>query len=175
MAFDPRGFRKVMGHFAAGVTVITAMDPRTGAPVGMTVNSFNSVSVDPPLILFSLDRRALSLPAFQAAEHFAVNMLGADQRDLSARFARSRTDKWAETAYREGPNRSPLLVGSIAVLECRRYAVHDGGDHVIFLGEVLDVEIGDGMRPLVYYRGRYCEVMDLAVEIGEGDPRLGWS
>ena len=175
MGLDPHAFRKVLGGFATGVTIVTAIEPSSGEPVGMTVNSFNSVSLTPPLVLFSLDRRARSLPAFQAADHFAINMLGAEQRELSSRFARAQSDKWATTDYRLGNAGCPMMLGSLAVLECRRYAVHDGGDHVIFLGEVQEIETGDDIRPLVYYRGRYCEVQDLSVEIGEADPRLGWS
>jgi flavin reductase (DIM6/NTAB) family NADH-FMN oxidoreductase RutF len=175
MGLDPLEFRKVMGGFATGVTIVTAVDPVSGAPVGMTVNSFNSVSLNPPLVLFSLDRRAFGLPAFEAAGHFAINMLGAEQRELSSRFARAKGDKWTNTQYREGHFGCPILLGSLGVFECRQYARHDGGDHVIFLGEVLEIETGEDLNPLLYFRGRYCGVRDLAIEVGEADPRLGWS
>ena len=153
--FDRKAYRRALGNFATGVTVVTARKPG-GHCVGITANSFNSVSLDPPLVLWSLDRSAFSLPSFEQAEYFVVNVLAADQVALSNRFAgRSTGDKFDGVNWREGPGGAPVLSGCAATFQCRKHFVHDGGDHVIFLGEVLD--FSDYGRPgLVYHRGAYA-------------------
>ena len=151
---DPHSFRHALGCFATGITIVTALAP-SGDRLGLTANSFNSVSLDPPLVLFSLNRAAYSLGAFQEGGHFAVNVLREDQRDLSARFATTNIDKWSGVDFETWETGCPILAGSLASFECRTRALHDGGDHVIFLGEVLRLRCDLGGRPLVYFRGTY--------------------
>lgn len=151
---ESRTFRHALGQFATGVAVITA--PGVGAErVGMTMSSFNSVSLDPPLVLFSVDRRALSLPALRAAKGFGINVLGHGQEELSNRFARALEDKWAGVEHHEGLNGVPLLKDALAHLECVPYARHDGGDHEIFIVRVLRVSTPNPGAPLIFFRGRY--------------------
>jgi flavin reductase (DIM6/NTAB) family NADH-FMN oxidoreductase RutF len=151
---DPQSFRNALGCFTTGVTVITAVAP-SGELLGVTANSFNSVSLDPPLVLFSLHRAAYSLGAFTDGGRFAVNILGADQRELSMRFAKALGDKWSGVEYELWDTGAPILKGCLASFECRTRALYDGGDHVIFLGEVLRLRTGEVGRPLLYFRGRY--------------------
>ena len=158
---DSRAFRAALSSFATGVTVVTARGP-DGAPVGVTVNSFSSVSLDPPLVLWSLDRRALSLPVFEAAGHFAVHVLSAEQAHLSDRFAtRGASDKFEGVDWSEGIGGVPLLPGIAARFECRRHAAHDGGDHRIYLGRVLRFE-NNGDATLAFQRGAYaiCDTLE---------------
>lgn len=154
MAFDQREFRTALGHFATGITVVTAR-ASNGDLLGVTVNSFNSVSLDPPLVLFSLERRALSLPAFETAGSFAVNILGDSQTHLSQNFARTQGDKWHGIAFDRWETGSPILRGCLAAFDCRTYAIHDGGDHRVFIGEVLRFEAQAEGTPLLYFRGSY--------------------
>ena len=157
MAIDPQEYRNALGCFVTGVTVVTTLKP-DGERIGLTVNSFNSVSIDPPLILFSLARQALSLPHFRDTDHFAVNVLQEGQLHLSNNFARSSTEKWDDVTVHVGETGCPLLPGCAAIFECRKYAEYDGGDHVIFVGEVLSMEADHGADPLVYHRGQYSAV-----------------
>ena len=151
---DPFQYKQALGCFATGITVITAGGP-DGVPVGITANSFNSVSMDPPLILFSLNRRSFSLQAFLDSETFAVNVLREDQQALSERFARAKGDKWAEVGYDIWDTGCPILHDALAKFECRLRHTYEGGDHIIFVGEVLRFEYDPNGRPLVYYRGVY--------------------
>lgn len=156
MSFDFRAFRDALGNFATGIVVITG---RTGdgTPVGVTVNSFTSVSLDPPLVLFCLARTAQSLEAFERASHFAVNVLAEDQRDLSVRFSRfDISDRWAGLVP-EAWDTAPVLSGCLATLECAHHALHDGGDHVILVGRVLRIVTRPG-KPLLYFRGGYAHL-----------------
>jgi 3-hydroxy-9,10-secoandrosta-1,3,5(10)-triene-9,17-dione monooxygenase reductase component len=152
--FDPREFRRALGSFATGVTIITTRAP-DGAPLGLTVNSFNSVSLDPPLVLWSLENKALSLPVFQKAPHWAVHVLASDQEALSQRFARRGGDKFAGLALEAGVGEVPLLTGCTARFQCRNAFQYDGGDHVIFVGEVLQFDRTEA-APLVFHGGRYA-------------------
>lgn len=152
--FDPRAFRLALGRFATGVAVVTA-STADGAVVGMTMSSFNSVSLDPPLVLFSVARSAYSLPAMRAAKGFGINILGQHQEELSDRFARALEDKWHAVEHRRGAHDAPLLAGAIAHFECEPYARHDGGDHEIFLARVLQFSTPDAGDPLIFFRGRY--------------------
>jgi 3-hydroxy-9,10-secoandrosta-1,3,5(10)-triene-9,17-dione monooxygenase reductase component len=132
-----RQFRNALGSFATGVTIITTCAP-DGADVGVTANSFNSVSLDPPMILWSLGKNSTSLDAFMAAEHFAVHVLAMDQESLSGRFAKSNTDKFAGLTVDRGRAGIPLLPGCAARFQCRTAYRHEGGDHIILVGEVED-------------------------------------
>lgn len=152
--FDAREFRNALGCFATGVTVITTLGPRREM-IGITANSFSSVSLDPPLILFTLGRHAYSLKAFLAAGDFAVNVLRREQKELSGRFAVALGDKWAGIDYEVWESGCPILPGSLASFECRNRTTHDGGDHVIFVGEVQRMRCDRDGQPLVFLRGGY--------------------
>lgn len=157
---DGRAFRQSLGEFATGVAVITAQGSGEEL-IGMTMSSFNSVSIDPPLVLFSVDRRANSLPAMLEAKGFAVNVLAREQEHISNRFARALGDKWSETKRTIGHAKAPLLTGALAHFECEPYANHDGGDHVIFLVRVLRHAVRPGNpAPLIFFRGRYRDLVD---------------
>jgi len=154
-AFSPRAFRDALGYFATGVAVVTARD-RDDRPVGMTMSSFNAVSLEPPLVLFSVARDAHSLDAMQQARGFAVNILGQAQSDVSTRFARARSDKWVAVDHSPGYADAPVLADVLAHFECKPYAQYDGGDHVIFVCEVLRFATSSVHEdPLIFYRGRY--------------------
>jgi flavin reductase (DIM6/NTAB) family NADH-FMN oxidoreductase RutF len=150
-----RRFRAALSMFATGVAVITA--PRkNGPPIGITVASFNSVSLDPPLILFSVDRRNLSLHDLSAAGTYAVNVLDEAQQDLSNRFAKANSDKWASMPGVPIERADVVLLpNSLATFECEPYAQYDGGDHVIFVGRVNQYQSRSEGRPLVFFGGRY--------------------
>jgi len=151
---DPRKLRDALGTFATGVTIITTLGP-LGEPVGFTANSFGSVSLDPPLVLFSLSKQAQSLVAFQAASAFAVNVLSEDQQALSDRFATRHADKWEGVAHETWQLGVPILSDSLASFECAYRYRYDAGDHVIFVGEVKRMNRRTGGSPLVYHAGRY--------------------
>jgi 3-hydroxy-9,10-secoandrosta-1,3,5(10)-triene-9,17-dione monooxygenase reductase component len=153
-SFDTRDFRNTLGSFATGVTIITTRGA-DGVPVGITVNSFNSVSLEPPMVLWSLARTSRSLAAFEEAEHWAVHILSAEQEGLSTRFARSGEDKFSGVAVERGVGEVPLLGGCTARLQCRTSIRHDGGDHIIFIGEVLAYDRSD-VAPLVFHGGKYA-------------------
>ena len=151
-----RAFRDALGMFATGVTVVSAAGADGEAPVGMTVSSFNSVSLDPPLVLFSIDCGALSLPVLRRASGYAVSVLSAEQVALSKRFAGTGIDKWAGLDPEIGFGGAPLVPGAIATFECRPYGVHDGGDHEIFVGKVVvHRAAAAGADPLVFFGGAY--------------------
>lgn len=150
--FDPRIFRKTLGCFATGVTVVTAQ--AEGHRVGVTANSFTSLSLDPPLILWNLVKTSSSYPVFEAASHFAVNILAQGQVDLSNRFARPGPDKFAGLELVEGQGGCLLLPETCATLQCVRERILDGGDHWILIGRVTAFESSDH-APLLYHRGAY--------------------
>lgn len=153
-AFDPMEFRKALGAFATGVTIITTR-AADGSPLGLTVNSFNSVSLDPPLVLWSLANSSLSLDAFRNAEYWAVHVLATDQEELSGRFARRGEDKFKGLELDTGAGGIPLLKGCAARFQCRTASQYQGGDHLIFIGEVLSFD-RDETAPLVFHGGRYA-------------------
>jgi flavin reductase (DIM6/NTAB) family NADH-FMN oxidoreductase RutF len=156
MSIDPREFRDTVGCFATGITVITTID-ESGNPIGLTANSFTSVSLDPPMVLFCLDRKVASFEAFKAGSHFAVNILADGQMDTSNRFAKSGPDKWDGFEFDSWDKNCPILRGCLANLECSVSSIHDAGDHVIVTGEVSRMTHADGeSNPLLYYRGRYA-------------------
>lgn len=148
-----RDYRRALGTFATGVTVVTTRGP-DGAPLGLTVNSFASVSLDPPLVSWCLATTALSFDAFRHASHFAVNVLALEQVDLVHHFAQRRLDKFDGLATEPGLGGVPLLGGVAARFECRTVASHRGGDHLIFLGEVERYERFEA-EPLIFLGGRY--------------------
>jgi flavin reductase (DIM6/NTAB) family NADH-FMN oxidoreductase RutF len=145
-------FKSALSHWGSGVTVITTRDA-AHAPVGMTASAFASLSLEPPLVLFCLGLDSTGREAFVAAPGFTVHLLAAGQETLSARFAARGGDKFAGLEYGAG-RRGPLLPGCLTVLECRTHAQLPGGDHIIMVGEVESVTVGDG-EPLLYFRGRY--------------------
>lgn len=151
--FDPAELRRVLGSFATGVTIVTARTAE-GVAVGMTANSFNSVSLDPPLVLWSLARQAPSAADFTGASHFAVNVLAAHQHHLSRQFSTPQADKFGGVDCCEGTAGVPLLNGVIARFICRNVKQYDGGDHLIFIGEVERYDRFDG-EPLVFHSGYY--------------------
>jgi flavin reductase (DIM6/NTAB) family NADH-FMN oxidoreductase RutF len=152
-AIDPRDFRNALGTYATGVTVITAADA-DGKPHGLTCNSFTSVSLNPPLVLWSLGIFSQNMSVFQNASHFAINVLGASQQALAAKFARSSEDKFAGVEWRPGLGKAPILAGSVADFQCRAANRYYGGDHVIFLGAV-EAYSYNREEPLLFGRGGY--------------------
>lgn len=144
--------RAAMANFATGVAVVTTCDT-DGTPYGVTINSFNSVSLDPPLVLWSLGLSAWSLPVFRRAEGFVVNVLGEDQTDLCKLFASREENRFDRIAWHTGPLGLPQLDGSLARFACSFWARYPGGDHEIMVGRVLSCDLGAG-RPLVYCQGR---------------------
>jgi flavin reductase (DIM6/NTAB) family NADH-FMN oxidoreductase RutF len=157
-SFSPRDFRNALGCFATGITVMTTCGP-DGRFVGITVNSFASVSLDPPLVSFCLDRNALSLASFLEAPHFGVNVLSEDQEALSAAFARSSAgDKFVGLPYEVGETGCPLLPDCLSHLECEREAAHLAGDHLIVIGRVVRLAQRSEGKPLLYFRGRYAKL-----------------
>lgn len=155
--FDTRAFRRALGNFATGVTVVTATGP-DGRQVGVTANSFNSVSLDPPLVLWSIDKRSSSHEVFEEASHFAVNILAADQIDLSNNFARPKDDRFAGIDYETGVGGSPVFVDCAARFHCEKYEQLDGGDHWILVGKVVAFD-DLGRAPLLYHQGAYSMVL----------------
>lgn len=149
-----RAFRTALGCFATGVTIITALGPR-GERLGNTVNSFTSVSLDPPLILWCMGRHAVSLNAYLSTDQFVVNILSEEQIALSAQFARSREDKWAGVAYETGSLGIPVLSAAAAIFECKTRHTYMGGDHVIFVGEVVAAAYDPERKPLAFHQGKY--------------------
>jgi flavin reductase (DIM6/NTAB) family NADH-FMN oxidoreductase RutF len=155
MAIDTTDFRRTLGCFATGITVITTVDD-DGAPVGLTANSFTSLSLDPPMVLFCLDRKVQSFQAFHEKRHFAVNILHESQREISTRFAMSGVEKWSGIEFETWDTGCPILRGCLANLECDIDSIYEGGDHVIVVGRVRRLARADeDDRPLIYYRGGY--------------------
>jgi flavin reductase (DIM6/NTAB) family NADH-FMN oxidoreductase RutF len=154
---DARAFRAALGEFVTGVTIITTCDAH-GVPAGLTANSFNSVSLDPPLVLFSLSLDSANLDTFRQASWWAVHVLAADQEALSNRFARRDAEKFTGVDYARGPGGIPLLDGFSARFICHSAFEYEGGDHAIFLGEVREFEQA-GRPPLIYHKGQYGGVL----------------
>ena len=180
MSFDPRSFRQALGCFATGITVVTSVG-LDGEYLGFTANSFNSVSLDPPLVLFSLDRGAYSLKAFEAAGVFAINILREDQEAVSIAFARALSSKWEGVRTEIWQTGSPILVDALASFDCETISMHDGGDHVIFVGRVLRLRAGVDGRPLLYFRGAYRQINEVSLNqfktlpAAEGNwSEIGW-
>lgn len=157
MSFDSNEFRTVLGHFATGVTVITTHDGE-GNFFGLTANAFSSVSLDPPLVVVCVDKRAESLSALQASGAYNVNILTKEQEPLSRSFSKSGADKFAGLAYEIAENGAPILKDSLAHLICTVHQEVDAGDHILFLGRVTGLEMDNEANPLLYFRGGYRDL-----------------
>ena len=151
---DPRTLRDALGCFATGVTVVTCLT-QAGTPTGLTVNSFTSVSLEPPLLLVCLAKAAASAAELIAAPCFAVNVLQTGQQPASIRFATRDEDRFGTTLWSCGECDAPILADSLGVFECERFAVYDGGDHHILVGRVVKASFDASLDPLLYFRGRY--------------------
>lgn len=153
-SFSSQEFRAALGMFATGVTIVTARTAEGGL-IGLTANSFNSVSLDPPLVLWSLAQAAGSLPVFRAGSHYAINVLAKDQKSLAERFATKGADRWIGVNFADGMGGAPLLEGAAATFECFNRSRYEEGDHVIFVGEVERCSWRTGASPLLFHGGRY--------------------
>ena len=157
-AIEPLSFREALGHYASGITVITSLID--GNPIGFTCQSFYSVSMNPPLVSFSVMSSSASYPGIRSAGRFAVNILSGEQVGVSNRFARKGTDKWQGVDWQVSPLGNPVIAGSLHWLDCEIHAEHVAGDHVIVVGEVkaLNVQDAVAMQPLLYFKGQYCNL-----------------
>ena len=153
---DEFRFRDLCGRFATGVTIVTAFDA-DGQPAGMTVNSFASVSLDPPLVSIAIDHAASAFAALHAAERWTVNILEAHQEALSRRFSATTPDRFDGVGWRHGPDNELFLDGALAWLTCQRWHSLEAGDHTVLIGRVLTGEAAEHGRPLLYYRGGYAD------------------
>jgi flavin reductase (DIM6/NTAB) family NADH-FMN oxidoreductase RutF len=170
---DPLDMRRAFGRFGTGVTVITTR-AADGTRVGVTANSFNTVSLDPPIVLWSLAVTSPSLGVFRATGHFAVNVLTMDQIELSRRFSRSAADKFAGVAFTEGLDGAPILTGCAASIECHVISEQVVGDHVLFLGQVQRYA-HQNAAPLLFFNGKYIQGVDLPAHGAAhhaGEPKL---
>lgn len=160
MGLDPHEFRRLMGNWATGVTVVTM--PTESGLWGMTANSFTSISLEPTLVLVSVDRVTRTIGHLERSGAWAVNILAEDQEQLSRIFAMKEDSEertLARVSYRLGKSGAPLIDGCLATIECQTWATYDGGDHVLFLGEVQDAEVSESAeRPLLFYHGRYARL-----------------
>jgi 3-hydroxy-9,10-secoandrosta-1,3,5(10)-triene-9,17-dione monooxygenase reductase component len=158
-SIDPRGFRDALGHYASGITIVAAMVE--GAPVGFTCQSFYSVSLDPPLISFSVMKGSRSWQRIRAVANFTVNLLAWDQQHLSRTFSSPSADRWAQVRWSTNTRGGPVIDGCLLWLDCQTYAEHEAGDHAVVIGRVGSLwhsaEPGE-RSPLVYYRGRYRQL-----------------
>jgi len=151
--FSSHDFRQALGQFATGVTIVTALNAQN-QPVGVTVSSFNSVSLHPPLVLWSMANSAASLSVFMACTHYAVHVLGAEQKSLAEQFASKGVDRWAGVLHQPGQTGVPLLDGAVAAFECFNRSRYQEGDHVIFVGEVEHCSHRHDAAPLLYHAGK---------------------
>jgi flavin reductase (DIM6/NTAB) family NADH-FMN oxidoreductase RutF len=152
--FSTAEFRASLAMFATGVTIVTARSA-SGELVGLTASSFNSVSLSPPLVLWSLAQAASSMAALSTGSHYAINILAADQKELAERFAGRRLDRWEGVSFTEGVAGAPLLTGAVASFECFNRSRYEEGDHVIFVGEVERCSHREGAAPLLYHGGKF--------------------
>lgn len=153
MAIEAQELRRVMGHFATGVTVITTVD-KSGVPNGLTANAFMSLSLNPPLVLISVDKGATCYSCFELQNGFTVNFLSEDQEEISRRFATKGADKFAGLSWHPGSNGAAVIDGALGFVECKITQCHDGGDHSIIVGEIVNAG-ASGERPLLFFRGKY--------------------
>ncbi len=156
--FSSKDFRDALGYFATGVCIATTT--RGSERIGITINSFASVSLSPALVLFSVGRALHSFEVFEQATGFTINVLRQDQTELSSRFARAGEDKWKDVPCVEGAHGGVILTGALASFDCKRHALHEGGDHLVLVGEVGAIRVADGCdaAPLVYYRSAYGQL-----------------
>jgi flavin reductase (DIM6/NTAB) family NADH-FMN oxidoreductase RutF len=156
MPIEKSELRRVMGHFATGVSIITTVS-KDGQMAGLTANALCSVSLVPPLLLICVDKKAESYRHFEESKVFTVNLLSADQEDLSRRFATSGGNKFEGVSYRKGANGVPIINDVLAFMECRIVSSHEGGDHIIHVGEIEEASTIEG-DPLLFYRGGYRSI-----------------
>lgn len=154
MSLDSREFRNALGNFTTGVCVVTA-NPPGFEPFGMTVNSFASVSLDPPLVLWSLQNDSECYPAFRAADKFAINILAEDQQELSSQYAKKSSHDLQAEHFRIGRSGVPVMRGVITSFECEVWARYPGGDHVILVGKVTEMQVNANVKPLLFSAGKY--------------------
>lgn len=150
---NSQALRRAFGKFTTGVAVVTTSGPNA-EPCGLTINSFSSVSLDPPLVLWSITLKSPNLETFRSASHFAINILASDQRDICNQFASKAEDRFAGIDWFRGINDLPVIRGTLATFECRRTQMVDAGDHVVFFGEVAATEQNEG-EPLVFFAGQF--------------------
>jgi flavin reductase (DIM6/NTAB) family NADH-FMN oxidoreductase RutF len=150
---DSGVFRNVLGHFATGVTAVTAVND--GQPVGMAIGSFTSVSLDPPLVAFLPGKESGSWEEIRASGSFCVNVMGQDQMEVCGVMASRSDNKFADVEWSPGPSGSPIIAGSIAYIDCEIEAIHDGGDHHIVVGRVIELEVLESKEPLLFFQGNY--------------------
>lgn len=155
MQLDPRTFRKALGCFPTGVTVVTTV-AADGSPVGVTIGSFTSLSLDPPLVLFCLDNKSDQIESFRHSGNFVVNVLSQEQRELSILFSTKMQNKFAGVTFDCGVGGLPVLPGCLATIECSMVEIHAGGDHQIFIGRVDQLSCSETGDPLVFFRGSYA-------------------
>lgn len=158
---DSRALRNALGRYATGVTIVTAIDP-DGHPIGLTVNSFAAVSLDPALVLWCLDNKSHNLEAFRKSTHHAINVLAADQQDLSNRFATWPADRFVGLPWQAGAGGAPIFPGCCATFEMAKVTEHAAGDHTIFVGSIERFSETPDLAPLLFHAGRYRELSELA-------------
>ncbi|ATB63413.1 flavin reductase family protein [Pseudomonas mosselii] len=161
-AIEPLRFREALGHYASGITVITSHCD--GEPLGFTCQSFYSVSMNPPLVSFSVMSNSASYPGIRKAGRFAVNILSGEQVGISNQFSRRGTDKWQGVDWQASPLGNPIIAGSLHWLDCEIHAEHAAGDHLIVIGEVkaLNLQEAAAAQPLLYFKGQYCNLAALS-------------
>lgn len=160
MVIEAATFRQVLGYYPTGVSAITAMG-EDGAPIGMVVGTFSSVSIDPPLVGFLPDKSSSTWPRLEAAGRFCVNVLASDQLDVCKQLAGKSPDKFAEVEYTVSDHNLPIVTQALATIECELYSVTDAGDHYFVLGKVLRLEATREADPMLFHRGRYGSFADL--------------
>lgn len=154
---DPATLRRILSHFCSGLTIVsTVVDD---VPVGLTCQSFFSVSLEPPLVALSVGKSSTSFPAIRESEVFSVNVLAAHQRHISGAIGRRSADKWRDVDWSPGAYGQPILHGAIAWFECRLRDIHDAGDHEIVVAEVLDLDCDESAEPLLFFRSEYRELI----------------
>lgn len=159
---DAKTFRSVLRHYPTGVCVITSVGC-DGKPIGMSVGSFTSVSLDPPLVAFFPDRRSSTWQSIRDTGHFCVNVLGAHQEMISQRFAKPAADKFAGIPHRTSMLGLPILDSVVAWIDCQLHAVHEAGDHFIVVGDVISLGAEEAARPLLFHRGEYCQLNPMEI------------
>lgn len=161
-AIDRDEFRAALGLFPTGVAVVTAEGAAGEGKIGMTITSFNSVSLDPPLVLFSIGKKALSLPVLCGAPMYSINILGEQHQHISNRFATAKSDKWAGTDIEHHEDLPFTLADSTVAFQCVPYVQYEGGDHLIFVGRVVRIQRREGTAPLVFFGGKYASLQAAA-------------
>ena len=157
MSLHSREFRNIMGTFTTGVTIVTTT--LDGLPRGITANSFTSVSLDPPLVMFCLGKDSTNFDAFMSSDFFAINILSRQQEALSTRFAVFEGDRFEGVSWAKWETGAPILDNVLAAIDCRRVAMHEAGDHIIIVGHVLHAAILNDFKPLLYFRGQYQQIL----------------